>query len=610
MEGRLGKYDLLERLAIGGMAELFLARASAQHGFTKTVVLKRILPSFAEQSDFVQMFLNEARLAAGLHHPNIAQVFDFGEDNGEYFFTMEYVAGRNVRQLLAAARRQGTSLPLGCALHIVENVAAGLHHAHEHRDSDGTPLQIVHRDVSPSNVIVTYEGNVKLVDFGVAKIAALGPATLAGSLKGKVAYMSPEQCRAELVDRRSDIFSLGILLWELTTGRKLFAGADGLALLKQVERADVPRPSSVAPNYPRELEDIVLKALARDRDQRYATAHEFRVALEEFGYQQRVPLTSTRLASYMDSLFPNADRGAGAMLNVGPLVRAGAAPAETVVTAEANASKPAPASHHVEEPDESKTLVAAAPSDPEETSPGVGGARAKPGVPARRESRWLLWFGVGVIGLGMGGGLLWRSLHEAEPVQAATSPASSTAEPDPPKAPASASVAPTPPPLPDTLEALRALSYAERHAGLAASAGDVRVELHIGLDLIQSEYAQAPCRTFADALNTIEASDDVEQFRWALDEANVPSGDAPACNGLAERLSELRDADRDQPVEPAAKPRSKTDKRRARGTNRRRSSDPKPSVSEAPRAPEAPAEREPERGVATKLDDDLRGITN
>ena len=195
MEGRLGKYDLIERLATGGMAELFLARASQQHGFEKTVVLKRILPAFAEQEDFIRMFMAEAQLAASLHHPNIAQVFDFGEERGTFYFTMEYIAGRDLRQLLAAARKESAALPLGCALHVIVGVAAGLHHAHEHRDGDHKPLQIVHRDVSPSNVIVTYEGNVKLVDFGIAKVAALGPATLSGSLKGKIAYMSPEQCR-------------------------------------------------------------------------------------------------------------------------------------------------------------------------------------------------------------------------------------------------------------------------------------------------------------------------------------------------------------------------------------------------------------------------------
>lgn len=364
MEGKLGKYDLLERLATGGMAELFLARSSAKHGFEKTLVLKRILPAFAEQEDFIRMFMAEAQLAASLHHPNIAQVFDFGEEDGTFFFTMEYVAGRNLRQLLAAARKESASLPLGCALHIVVGVAAGLHHAHEHRDADNEPLQIVHRDVSPSNVIVTYEGNVKLVDFGIAKVAALGPATLSGSLKGKIAYMSPEQCRGELVDRRSDIFSLGTLLWELTTGRKLFSSnSNDLALLQKVEKAEVTPPSMVVPNYPSELEDIVLRAMSRDRDKRYKTALEMRMAIEEFAHTYRVPLTSTRVSSYMDSVFPRPDRRVVTMTSSMPSLRA-ATGSQSAVPLKLSALPTAQLSNGP-----TKTVVAAHPNEAPSSAP-------------------------------------------------------------------------------------------------------------------------------------------------------------------------------------------------------------------------------------------------
>src|SRR5690606_23277729 len=194
----LGKYQLLRRIATGGMAELFLARATAIHGFEKLVVLKRILPQHAESEDFIRMFLAEARLAATLHHPNIVQVYDIGEeDNNNVFFTMEYVQGQDLRKLVRAARKAEKALPLEHILHIVMGIAAGLHHAHEKIGLDGRPLGIVHRDVSPSNVLVTYEGGVKIVDFGIAKAATAQTATIAGTLKGKIPYMSPEQCRGE-----------------------------------------------------------------------------------------------------------------------------------------------------------------------------------------------------------------------------------------------------------------------------------------------------------------------------------------------------------------------------------------------------------------------------
>ena len=308
---RLGKYTLIRRLAVGGMAELFLARSTGSYGFEKLVVLKRILPSFAENPAFTQMFLGEARLAAGLDHPNIAHVFDFGEYGGALYFTMEYVRGRDVRQLVRAARDRGKPLPLAVVIHIIVGMLAGLHHAHEHRDAQGRPLQIVHRDISPANALVTYEGDVKLVDFGIAKAAALGPGTVGGSLKGKISYMSPEQCRGEALDRRSDLFSIGTLLWELTVGKRLFGlktAASELTLLRTIDEANVPRPCELVPRYPTELEAIVLRALARDPDDRFATALEFRVELEAFAREARLALSSATAAAFMGELFPPESR--------------------------------------------------------------------------------------------------------------------------------------------------------------------------------------------------------------------------------------------------------------------------------------------------------------
>ncbi len=300
---QLGKYQLIRRVATGGMAELYLARATAIHGFEKLVCLKRILPQHAESEDFIRMFLAEARLAATLHHPNIVQVYDIGEQGTTYFFTMEYVQGQDLRKLVRAARKANKALPLEHILHIVMGVAAGLNHAHEKIGLDGRPLGIVHRDVSPSNVLVTYEGGVKIVDFGIAKAATAQSATIAGTLKGKIPYMSPEQCRGEVVDRRSDIFSIGTLLWELTTGARLFTGENEFGLINRVAAGDVPLPSSVRQDYPPELEAIVMRALQADREQRYTCAQDLQIDLEDFAREARLPVSSARMAKFMRELF-------------------------------------------------------------------------------------------------------------------------------------------------------------------------------------------------------------------------------------------------------------------------------------------------------------------
>ena len=320
---RLGKYQLLRRIATGGMAELFLARAVAMAGFEKLVVLKRILPQHAESDEFIKMFLTEARLAATLHHPNIVQVYDIGEESGHYFFTMEWVQGQDLRRIVRAARKAEVALPLEHVLHIIAGVAAGLDHAHDKADTDGSPLGIVHRDVSPSNVLVTYDGAVKLVDFGIAKAAAFQSNTIAGTLKGKVPYMSPEQCRGEVVDRRSDIFSIGTLLWEMTTGARLFAGDNEIAIINRVAKADVPLPTSIRPDYPPQLETIVMRALHSDPEQRYQHAIDLQIDLEDFAREHRLPVSSARMGKFMRELFADEIQASAAQLaaertDVGP----------------------------------------------------------------------------------------------------------------------------------------------------------------------------------------------------------------------------------------------------------------------------------------------------
>jgi serine/threonine protein kinase len=297
----LGRYTLLRSLGAGGMAELFLARADGIEGFAKLVALKRILPHKATNERFVRMLLNEARLAAGLDHPNIAQVHDIGLEQGEYFFAMEYVHGQDLAHMLH--RAQGHRLHLENALHIAIGVCAGLHCAHIARDASGRPLDIVHRDVSPSNVLVSYQGAVKLVDFGVAKVATLVSETREGVIKGKYGYMSPEQCLGDPLDRRSDVFAVGILLWEMTVGRRLYMFKGELASLQRIVYADAPRPSRYDPQYPAALEHIVMRALSRDPRQRYQSAEQLQIDLEQFALDHRLAVSAVSMAIEMRTLF-------------------------------------------------------------------------------------------------------------------------------------------------------------------------------------------------------------------------------------------------------------------------------------------------------------------
>jgi serine/threonine protein kinase len=304
----IGKYEVLQRLAAGGMAEIFLARMVGVLGFDKLVVIKRILPHLAQRNDFIQMFLDEARIATTLNHANIVATHEVGVHGKSYFMVMEYLAGEDARSIVRRIARApntgaGGRLPLEHALNIGVAVAAGLHYAHEKRDRDGAPLEIVHRDVTPQNVIVTYDGAVKLLDFGIAKAANRINETRSGSFKGKVPYMSPEQCRGEPLDRRSDLFSLGILLHELTLCRRLFRGETDFQILKQIAEGPITRPRDVDPQYDARLQAIVMRALERDPASRFATARELQEALEELAHEMRLRLSPLSLANYMQSLF-------------------------------------------------------------------------------------------------------------------------------------------------------------------------------------------------------------------------------------------------------------------------------------------------------------------
>jgi serine/threonine protein kinase/tetratricopeptide (TPR) repeat protein len=305
---RFGRYEVVEHLASGGMADLFLARASGIEGFEKLVVVKSMLPSLAARSDLVELFLHEARLVASLNHPNIAQVNDVGVDDGRYFFAMEYVPGVD----LVAVIRKGMSAPeeaeamsLEAALTIGIAVCAGLHRAHEHRGADGAPLDLIHRDVSPSNVLVSWDGAVKLIDFGIAKALTRTEQTETGAIRGKIRYLSPEQCRSLPLDRRSDIYALSVLLLELTTSTRMQQADNEFDVMRAIIEDPPPRPSSRRKDYPPELERIVLKGLSKAPSDRYATAEAMQIELESFAREQRLAISQRTVARELERLFPD-----------------------------------------------------------------------------------------------------------------------------------------------------------------------------------------------------------------------------------------------------------------------------------------------------------------
>ncbi len=306
---QFNKYESIRRIAIGGMAEIHLARATGIEGFEKLVVLKRILPQHAANKEFLRMFLDEGRIAASLHHPNIGEVYDIGTANGQYFLVMEFLHGQDVRRVIRKCLSETQRLPLELAIGIVIGMCQGLHYAHERVGLDGRPLHLVHRDVSPQNVFVTYDGGVKLLDFGVAKASHRMEETQGSMLKGKISYMSPEQCQALPLDRRSDIFAVAIVLWELTLMRRLHRGESEIHILKKIVDEDAPEPLSIEEDYPVELNRIVMRGLARDPAKRYQTLEALQLDLEAFARDRKLSTSPSALGRFMRGLFADEVRG-------------------------------------------------------------------------------------------------------------------------------------------------------------------------------------------------------------------------------------------------------------------------------------------------------------
>lgn len=356
------------------MGEIFLARQQIA-GSNRLVVLKRLLPGMAEDARLAQMFVDEARISANLVHPGIVQIYEFGEDADGHFIVMEYVPGHHLGHIVARAERAGRPLPLRLAAYIVHEVARALEHAHGARDSAGAPLEIVHRDVSPSNVLVSYRGDVKLMDFGVARAANRVHRTEDGSVRGKFGYMAPEQIEGQAVDARADVFALGVVAWELTLGRRLFAGTSDVEVIRAALEQPIARPTSIDPYYPPAIEEVVMAALERDRDRRLPTAAAVAAGIKT--YLRANPVDRDDVATVMAELYP-----------------AEAAESATLVDEHTKPRKP--------------------PAKVEAATVALPGA----GTPPERRRRWWPLLLVLLIGLCGGGVVVWWRLIRSAPVVA------------------------------------------------------------------------------------------------------------------------------------------------------------------------------------------------
>ena len=314
---RFGKYQLIEKIATGGMAEVYKAKSYGVAGFEKLLVIKKILPHLSRNKDFVGMFINEAKIAVSLNHANVVQVYDLGVVGQDYYMAMEFIHGQDLMKIIKKGRKTRKFLPIPTGVYIITEVARGLDYAHSLTDPGGRPLNVVHQDISPHNILISYEGDVKVVDFGIARVGEVAEEEGGKMAGGKFAYMAPEQARGGKVDARSDIFSTSIILYELITGQRLYAGKDRQEKMRMVRNAEIPPPRAVNPEIPARLEEILLKGLHRDPDQRYSRARELQEDLLSFLYDVGMRVTRADLAAFQKDMFAEeyARESAGSVVN-------------------------------------------------------------------------------------------------------------------------------------------------------------------------------------------------------------------------------------------------------------------------------------------------------
>lgn len=448
-QARFGRYVLCRRLADGGMGTVYLAKAEGPKGFERAIAIKRIHPHLARRKDLVDMFLDEARLCARIHHPNVCATFDFGEADGTWFLAMEYLLGESlasvVREVALRAELLGSERWRAIVARIIADAAEGLHAAHELTDERGRPLGVVHRDVSPQNLFVTYDGAVKVLDFGVARAAGRVHETRAGALKGKVAYMAPEQATAGPVDRRADVFALGVCLWEALTGRRLFKRATDIETIGAVKDQDIPTPSSMRPGIEPELDRIAAGALTREPNLRIASARELATALEGYLHGRSSVTTRATVGELMTEMFESrrAEKSEIVRTELGaPPERSGVVPARASREGTASMAGPpnAPSSPpRVGEPTPSFVPVPA------------GTAAPRVEAPSTRPPRRILWVGsslAALAGIAAIAVLMWPDGATQPQVVLPSEPASAPA----------IEVAPEPQPVPEP--ALQAVSDA------------------------------------------------------------------------------------------------------------------------------------------------------
>jgi TonB family protein len=428
---RFGQYVLLEKIATGGMAEVWKARMRGVEGFQKLVAIKKILPHLSDNQEFIEMFVDEAKLAAQLSHNNIIHIYDLGKIVSSYYIAMELIDGQDLKSILRRSEERGQPIPVELALFIGSKIASALDYAHRKRGFDDKELGLVHRDVSPQNVLISYEGDIKLCDFGIAKAASKASHTQAGALKGKLQYMSPEQAWGKKIDRRSDVFALATVMFEMLTGRKLFAGESELSILEQVREARVVRVSDFNDEASEEIDQIITKALQKDPDERYQSAGEMARDIDQILYSFRPTPASADLAIFMHRIYSEDE----AVVAV--------APQETVAIRQEPRRADLLTVPEVIEIPAAPAVVAQPPSQPE---PEVAAAPVFLAAPEESERRGFPMIPVGiaavlVAALGIGGYVMTRPAGEA------------SVEPAPAVAAASVSEVATPQPLDGSGEA-------------------------------------------------------------------------------------------------------------------------------------------------------------